>query len=75
MRRAFCTVLLFAVAVHAHPGGIDSQGGHNDRSAGTYHFHQGPLDGQSFDSKDEAANALQGDMTCPPGMFPSPKLG
>ncbi len=61
MRRAFCTVLLFAVAVHAHPGGIDSQGGHNDRSAGTYHFHQGPLDGQSFDSKDEATNALQGD--------------
>ena len=45
----------------SHPGGIDSQGGHNDRSAGTYHFHQGPLDGQSFDSKDEATNALQGD--------------
>lgn len=26
----------------AHPGGLDSQGGHNDRKRGGYHYHRGP---------------------------------
>jgi len=42
----------------AHGGGVDGQGGHNNRSAGNYHFHRGPLDGRSYDSKEDAATAL-----------------
>ena len=42
----------------AHGGGVDGQGGHNNRSAGNYHFHRGPLDGRSYDSKEDAAKAL-----------------
>ncbi len=50
---------LFGVAsiASAHGGGVDGQGGHNNRSAGNYHFHRGPLDGRTYDSKEDAANA------------------
>jgi endonuclease G, mitochondrial len=44
----------------SHGGGLDSQGGHNNRQEGTYHFHDGPLEGQVFASKEEAAVALLG---------------
>lgn len=38
------TVLLIIVAnlVHGHPGGLDKQGGHSDRSSGAYHCHREP---------------------------------
>ena len=51
---------LFGVAsiASAHGGGVDGQGGHNNRSAGNYHFHRGPLDGRAYDSKGEGAKAL-----------------
>ena len=51
---------LFGVAgiASAHGGGVDGQGGHNNRSASTYHFHRGPLDGRAYDSKEDAAKAL-----------------
>ena len=42
----------------AHGGGVDGQGGHNNRRAGNYHFHRGPLDGRTYDSKEDAAKAL-----------------
>jgi endonuclease/exonuclease/phosphatase family metal-dependent hydrolase len=75
MIRAVCMMLLLAATTYAHSGGIDSQGGHNDRSAGTYHFHQGPLDGQSFATKEDATAALQGDSTDEPiDEFPSAQL-
>jgi hypothetical protein len=48
-----CTIAL------AHPGGRDAYGGHNDRKSGGYHFHAGPLAGQSFGSKNEALAALR----------------
>jgi endonuclease G len=62
-RTAFlCTVFLLALIAPnlawSHGGGLDGQGGHNDRTAGTYHFHQGPLDGQSFATKAEATAAV-----------------
>ena len=47
------------VNAFAHSGGLDGQGGHNDRQAGNYHFHQGPLVGKTFSNKDEATQALQ----------------
>ena len=34
------TVLL-SLPIHAHPGGIDANGGHYDRSTEIYHFHHG----------------------------------
>ena len=29
-----------AVEVHAHPGGLDANGGHTNRKTGEYHYHQ-----------------------------------
>ena len=34
-------VLLCTVSVYAHPGGLDGNGGHYDRSTGEYHYHHG----------------------------------
>ena len=56
--------ILIAIAISLpasswpHGGGLDSQGGHNDRQAGVYHFHNGPLQGQIFASKEDATTAL-----------------
>jgi hypothetical protein len=47
---------LFLCAVmpaYPHGGGLDACGGHNNRKAGGYHCHRGPLAGQSFNSKEE----------------------
>jgi endonuclease/exonuclease/phosphatase family metal-dependent hydrolase len=53
------SLLLVSTAAYPHSGGIDTQGGHNDRAAGTYHFHQGLLAGEAFATKEEGAVALQ----------------
>jgi hypothetical protein len=42
----------------AHGGGLDELGGHNEKKAGTYHLHRGPLSGRDFDSKSDAKDAL-----------------
>lgn len=42
----------------AHGGRTDGQGGHRQSSTGTYHFHSGPLDGNSYGSKSAATRAL-----------------
>ena len=39
--------LALAVTAYAHGGGLDKDGCHNDRHAGEYHCHQGPLYGPS----------------------------
>ncbi len=51
----------------AHGGGIDGQGGHHDRKNGGYHFHQGPLAGQYFNSKAAGAAALRKHREKPEG--------
>ena len=43
----------------AHGGGLDAQGGHRDREANNYHFHQGLLDGNTYASKEAATKALE----------------
>ena len=43
----------------AHSGSLDAQGGHRDRKANNYHFHQGPLDGNTYASKEAATRALE----------------
>jgi len=45
-------------SISAHGGGIDAHGGHNNRSAGNYHFHRGQLKGKTFGTKAEALKAL-----------------
>ncbi len=40
-------LLLFTVTVSSHPGRTDANGGHWDRSDGTYHFHTGEYAGRS----------------------------
>jgi hypothetical protein len=59
-------MFLVAAAAHPHSGGLDAQGGHNDRAAGTYHFHQGALAGETFDTKEQATTALQVEVTPAP---------
>ena len=54
---ALCLLWLTSIA-SAHGVSVDGQGGHNNRSAGNYHFHRGPLDGRTYDSKEDAAKAL-----------------
>lgn len=41
-----------------HGGGLDAYGCHNNRKAGGYHCHRGPLAGQSFQSKEEMLRQL-----------------
>lgn len=38
----FIVVLAGAQPVHAHPGGLDKNGGHVDKSTGAYHCHRTP---------------------------------
>ncbi|MDA0334274.1 MAG: YHYH domain-containing protein [bacterium] len=67
--------LLISTAAYAHGGGLDSQGGHNDRAAGSYHFHRGALAGETFASKDEATAALQVEVAPAPTVpLPAPQL-
>ena len=48
-----------SMAVLAHEGGLDSSGCHNDRKKSEYHCHNGPLSGESFNSKGDAFESLQ----------------
>lgn len=45
-------------AVWAHGGGLDGNGCHHDRRAGSYHCHQGPLAGREFGSRKAAETTL-----------------
>lgn len=54
-------VLGIALSAWSHGGGLDAQGGHNDRKNGGYHFHRGSLAGRSFADKASALKALRGE--------------
>jgi endonuclease/exonuclease/phosphatase (EEP) superfamily protein YafD len=74
-RILFPALLLISTAAFAHSGGLDGQGGHNDRAAGTYHFHQGLLAGETFATKEQATTALQVEVSpAPTEEFPRPQL-
>lgn len=52
----------------SHGGGLDGEGCHNDKKAGGYHCHRGPLAGKSFASKDAMLKAkAQGGAPAPKG--------
>ena len=61
---AITAVFLLSNDAYSHPGGQDSYGCHNESATGTYHCHSGPLEGQSFASKD-AMLAAVGDIWTP----------
>jgi len=56
------TIMLLTVPLtaHAHGGGLDGLGCHNNRKLGGYHCHRGKLAGQSFSSKQDALKTLSG---------------
>ena len=56
--RTFAVLASLISLAIAHPGGLDAYGGHNDRKHGGYHFHRGPLAGESFSTKAAALEAL-----------------
>lgn len=52
---------VFGAAVLAHPGGLDANGGHNDRKNGGYHYHRTPPAGvgaATASPKQDAAPAV-----------------
>ena len=49
------TILLPISGALAHGGGLDARGCHTESSTGEYHCHKGSLEGQSFPSKEAAA--------------------
>ena len=63
--------VLSATAAYSHSGGIDSQGGHNNKSAGGYHFHHGSLAGKVFATKAAATAALKGEVAPEPTEPPA----
>ena len=51
--------LLPATPTYPHGGGLDAYGCHNNRKAGGYHCHRGPLAGEVFASKAEMLEKLK----------------
>lgn len=76
---AILLVTLRMTNAGAHGGGLDSQGGHNNRKTGGYHYHRGPMAGQSSASKTEAAAApnekISGSDTGQAGKISRPSAG
>ncbi|MEK7288009.1 MAG: thermonuclease family protein [Elusimicrobiota bacterium] len=56
----FILIILSLVCgiAESHRGGQDKHGCHNDRKVGNYHCHKGPFAGRTFDSKEQALEAL-----------------
>ena len=55
-----CFTAAFSELAHAHGGGLDGLGCHNDRKRGEYRCHRGELGGRTFASKAEAEKTLAG---------------
>lgn len=45
--------LLFLISAHAHPGRLDSNGGHYNRDTGEYHYHDGSSSGKNNNNKSD----------------------
>src|SRR5947207_6805709 len=56
-KTANCDTRIAALLI-AQSGGLDAYGGHHNRKAGGYHFHRGPLAGQSFVTKGRCAGCI-----------------
>lgn len=58
--RSLLLVLLLVISQssYGHPGGLDSNGCHNNRKDGVYQCHQGTFSGKSFSSKSEMLRTI-----------------
>lgn len=65
MKRTLLAILLFPSLSHAHGGGTDAYGCHNQSSTGLYHCHSGTFAGQSFSSKTAMLQRLGSTTTTP----------
>lgn len=52
-------LFLASTLLHAHGGGLDDYGCHQDSEAGGYHCHSGVLDGQKFKSQADMLEKLK----------------
>lgn len=59
-RTMLCGLVLAAVAsvAHAHPGGLNAEGCHNNRKTGEYHCHGGGRAAPSHSGQREQLNSL-----------------
>jgi hypothetical protein len=64
-------LLLTPILAYSHGGGLDAYGCHNDRKDGEYHCHKGQFDGQTFASKQDMLQTLEG-LTRPAPKQPEP---
>ena len=67
----FALVVVWSDMALSHGGGLDANGCHNESATGQYHCHDGPLDGQSFESEAQALAVLRGEgERSSPGLSP-----
>jgi len=52
-------VLLMSAVALAHPGGRDAYGGHYDKEKGSYHVHEGPLEGRTYKNQENMIKVLK----------------
>ena len=52
-------VMLLSSVALAHPGGRDAYGGHYDKDKGTYHVHEGPLEGRTYKNQENMIKTLK----------------
>ena len=60
MRLILTMLAIFALSTvaYAHPGGRDAYGGHYDKEKGTYHVHEGPLEGRTYKNQENMIKKL-----------------
>ena len=55
---ALAITFAFASIAFAHPGKRDAYGGHYDSTKGSYHVHEGPLEGRTYKNQENMLKAL-----------------
>ena len=56
---AALAIFALATVADAHPGGRDAYGGHYDKEKGTYHVHEGPLEGRTYKNQENMIKTLK----------------
>ncbi len=87
-RTMLCGAMLAAVAsvAHAHPGGLNAEGCHNNRKTGEYHCHGGgrhvpPANGKPeqlnslYDTPSAGKHSNSAGSALPPGCYVGPRGG
>lgn len=71
---AFAFIVLVPLAVNAHPGGLDSNGGHRDSTTGVYHYHRTANSAKSLvGGKIPGMGPKQGSTTTPAARTATPQ--